>query len=97
MQDWQVSLVKKELDFAFGDKDGFIEEVRVETDLFMITALLPILKNIKDTLSSVVSECNEMGNFLKKSFIVTNVKKLELDEVREMINNSAPEEDSTKE
>ncbi|GAF04993.1 hypothetical protein JCM21142_93716 [Saccharicrinis fermentans DSM 9555 = JCM 21142] len=85
LKDWQVELVKKELDFAFTKDDGVVEDVETHSDLLMITALLPIEKNIKNTLSMVVKECNELGNFLMDSFIVTNVKNLELDEIRNMV------------
>ncbi|MGQ1784199.1 MULTISPECIES: hypothetical protein [unclassified Saccharicrinis] len=93
LKDWQMELVKKELDFTVGKNHGLVEEVQTEPDLFVISALLPIEKNIKDILSVVVKECNEIGNFLRDSFIVTNVKKLELDEIRVMIAESKPIEE----
>ncbi len=94
LQDWQVELVKKELDFVFEKKNGKIEEVLIEKDMCMITALLSIEDNIKNAITAVVKECNEMGRFLMESFIVTNVKKLEVGEVRNMVTEARARKES---
>ena len=95
LKEWQVNLVKKELNYGFDNNKGEVEEVEVEKDMFLVTALLPIATNIKNTLSAIVKECNEMGNFLMDSFIVTNVKKLNVDEVRKMVSESKHRDENT--
>ncbi len=87
IEKWQEDLVVKELDYAISEKEGVLEEVIMDHDKFLVTLLLPIKINIKDTLSRVVNECNEFGNFLMNSFIVTNVKKLEKEEIQKMVDN----------
>lgn len=82
---WQEELIEKELVFSIHKHDGVIETVDVEGDKVLITALLSITINIKDALSEVLKECNEMGDFLMKSFIVTNIKRLEPDEIQKMV------------
>ncbi len=87
LESWQKELVEKELNFVFQSKNGLIENIDNTDSFLMITALLPIEENIKNTLSPVVKECNEMGNFLRDSFIVTNVKKLDVEEIQGMIDS----------
>ncbi|WP_066628811.1 hypothetical protein [Labilibacter marinus] len=96
LEEWQQNLVRKELNYFFERDNGELEQIDFDTDLVLITGLLPIAINIKDTLTSVVKECNELGGFLKKSFIVTNVKKLEINEVRNMVNAAQSKEDSSE-
>ncbi len=61
------------------------ESVLFERDKVLVTALLPITINVKDIFSEVVKECNQFGDFLLRSFIVTNVKKLGADEIQKMV------------
>ena len=85
LEEWQNSLANKELTYAFEANDGLVETVQSENDMILITALLPIENNVQKTVTGVVKECNELGNFLKDSFIVTNVKKLSVAEIRKMV------------
>lgn len=82
---WQEELIEKELIFNVQKHDGVVETVDVKGDKVLIDALLPFAVNIKDALSDVLKECNEMGDFLMKSFIVTNIKRLEPEEIQKMV------------
>lgn len=88
LEKWQIELVTKEIDFVFDKVNGTLEKLDVQEDMFMITGLLHLSLNIKDTITDIVQECNQMGNFLMDSFIVTNVKKLEIEEIREMVQHA---------
>lgn len=85
LEEWQIELVKKEIDFVFDKVNGTVEELTIEKDMFMITGLLHLALNVKETITDIVQECNQMGNFLMDSFIVTNVKKLKVEEIRSMV------------
>lgn len=85
LQKWQIELVKKEIDFTFEKAKGTVEELLIESDMFMLTGLLHISLNVQETISAIVKECNQMGNFLMDSFIVTNVKKLDIKVIRKMV------------
>lgn len=91
---WQEDLLQKELDFVIQQHDGVTESVLFEHDKVLVTALLPITINIKDIFSEVVKECNQFGDFLLRSFIVTNVKKLESDEIQKMVDKYRSDQNS---
>ncbi|SMO44379.1 hypothetical protein SAMN06265379_101845 [Saccharicrinis carchari] len=91
LAEWQKELVQKEIDYVFDENSGVVEEVKIEKDMFMITGLLDFAVNVKDTINKVVKECNQMGDFLMSSFIVTNVKKLSVEEIRNMVQEARDE------
>ncbi|MCW3806599.1 hypothetical protein [Plebeiibacterium marinum] len=82
---WQCDLVEKEVGYLFESEEGEIESMEFDNDKVLIKVLLPISTNIKDFFSKGIKECNEFGNFLTESFLVTNVKELSIEEVDELI------------
>lgn len=97
LEEWQISLVTKEIDFVFEKVSGTVEELQVEEDMFMITGLLHLSLNIKDTITDIVQECNQIGDFLMESFIVTNVKKIDIDEIRAMVQEARKDNEDSME
>ncbi|PIY02374.1 MAG: hypothetical protein COZ21_14515 [Bacteroidetes bacterium CG_4_10_14_3_um_filter_31_20] len=82
--------------------DSVLKKNNCETELlkfynkyFTLTALIPLNVNLKHTFSDAINECNEYGNFLVDSFIVTNVKKLTISEINSLfdkLNNNVNEQ-----
>ncbi len=83
--EWQQSLVQKELDYAIKEVEGETESIEFDVDKVLVKALLPIDKSVKDVFTKVINECNELGNFLMKSFIVTNIKILDSVEIDKLV------------
>ncbi len=77
----QQRLLTKELEFSFKNNDGEIENLEFSTRFCTLTALLPISTSIQNMIDNAIDECNQIGNFLDKRFIVTNVNVLSLDEI----------------
>jgi hypothetical protein len=46
---------------------------------------VPINASIRDIFKTAIAECNEYGDFIKPNFIVTNVKKLTIEEIRDFL------------
>ncbi len=84
-QDWQKSLIQKELDFELKKEDGELEGVEFDEDKVLVKTLLPISVSIKDVFTRAIKECNELGDFLMESFIVTNIKILESEEIDKLV------------
>ncbi len=78
----QQRLLTKELEFALKNNDGEIENLEFNTEFCMLTTLLPISVSVQNVIENVVDECNQIGNFLEKRFIVTNVNVLSLNEIK---------------
>lgn len=84
----QIELIKKELTFHFKQNNGEIEEILFDNQYARILCLLSLEKNIGDIIKSTIKECNTYGNFIEENFLLTNVKKLEIDEIEAFLNST---------
>ena len=73
--DYQRNLIEKELPFHIRRYQGEVESILIEDIYFSIVFLIELQVDLKTMLLNAVAECNEYGNFIQTSFIVTNVKK----------------------
>ncbi|MCU4175415.1 hypothetical protein [Carboxylicivirga sp. N1Y90] len=81
----QENLVRSEFVFAFKKYNAELESIEFYGHLATITGLIPLEAGLKDLFTMIVKNCNELGNFLDSSFMVSNVKKLRLDEIEKAI------------
>jgi len=70
-----------------------VEEFYLNTDTLSFTALIPLEKDIKAIFKEIISICNSYKLILNNNFIVTNVRKLNHDEIIEIFNTSKPTSD----
>ena len=82
----QMKLLKNELDFAVTKNDGELEEMTFQKNLAIGVMLLPVKSDLQGVFSSVISECNQYGNFIRPDIIITNVKRMSIDEIKRFIN-----------
>ena len=82
----QKKLVQNELDFAISKNDGELEEMSFQKNLAIGVMLLPVKSDLQGVFSSVISECNQYGDFIRPDIIITNVKRMSVDEIRKFIN-----------
>lgn len=81
----QENLVRSEFVFAFKKYNADLEDIEFYGHVATITGLIPLEAGLKDLFTMIVKNCNELGNFLDSSFMVSNVKKLGLDEIEKAI------------
>ena len=95
--DSQKNLLKKEFEYSLTKYDSEIESIRFEGKYALITALIPLQEPIKEMLKTAIFECIDLGMDISEHFMVTNVKKMEIDEIEkfidEQITNANLEED----
>jgi hypothetical protein len=84
----QQSLVMGELEYIGKKYHADIEEVKFHPNYATALMLIPLRESVKDLLSSVIKSCNEFGEFLFPSFMVTNVKRLSHKEIKNAIRES---------
>ncbi len=89
--DLQKTIVEKEINYTLPTHEGVVEEVIFYDTYVTFTSLIPIDVSLKDVLNKVVDDCNVLGNFLSESIFVTNVKRLNEEEIDELINKSKNE------
>jgi hypothetical protein len=82
----QQNLVKNELNYALQQGNGELEEINFEEKFALVTYLLPIDKPVQQILIKFIKECNAIGEFIDENFLITNVKKLSVDEIKQFIN-----------
>ncbi|TAJ10486.1 hypothetical protein DMA11_18825 [Marinilabiliaceae bacterium JC017] len=81
--EWQERTIQNEFEYRLKKCAGNLEEVVFNNEAAMVTALIPLQANLQELLSAVVNSCNELGGFLSESFMVTNVKKMNYQEIQE--------------
>ncbi|MHC1704898.1 MAG: hypothetical protein AB9846_13395 [Tenuifilaceae bacterium] len=90
--DIQKNLIKSEFEFIFPKYEAQIEKVEYFLNYATIVALIPLNVPVKDPIQSAIDECNNLGNFIKKGFLITNVKILSTLEIESLLNNTPPED-----
>ncbi|MDR2086867.1 MAG: hypothetical protein LBP72_06790 [Dysgonamonadaceae bacterium] len=72
--DYQRALIEKEIPYYIHKYRGILEEQKIEDVYFTILYLIDLSVDIKNMLLDAINECNQYGNFISNSFIITNVK-----------------------
>ncbi len=90
----QQKMITDEFRYFLNESEGELEEMSFVEGYAIGLFLFPLKKNLQDTFRSFIDECNQYGNFLREDVIITNVKKLSLDEVKDFL---VTEEDKTQE
>ncbi len=70
----QRKIVKKEFHFFIKKINGEIEELKFRNNIGLAVFCIPLTSKPAEFLKMVIEECNVLGNFLSKKFIITNVK-----------------------
>ncbi|WP_439185202.1 hypothetical protein [Carboxylicivirga taeanensis] len=82
---YQKELVSGEVDYVFKKERAELESIEFYESFVTIQALISLDTALKNMLSKIIVQCNEIGNFLSPSLLVTNVKKLSSAEIEKMI------------
>jgi hypothetical protein len=92
--EYQQKIIKGEFEFVFQKEDSEIESVEFIDDVSLILALVPIHTPIQNVFTKAVTECNLYGNFVRENCIITNVRKMNIEEVKAFLkkneNNQTP-------
>jgi len=81
----QRKLIKNELEFAVKNNEGLLEEISFKDNLAISILLLPVKSDIQNVFSSIISECNQYGDFIRPDIIITNVKRMSIEEIKRFI------------
>jgi len=84
----QQRLIQTELEFVLNKYDGNLEEISFHDELAIAILLLPVKSDIQSVFISVINECNQYGNFIRQDIIITNVKRMTVQEIRQFINRN---------
>jgi hypothetical protein len=87
----QKQLVESELIFSMKAYNGIFEEIEFEEGFVKVLFLMPLKGDMQEMFRTFVDECNQYGNFLDEDIILTNVRKFEISEIRDFLNNELAE------
>lgn len=73
---YQEGLLEKELLYRIGKAEGEIERLEMHNNYLLLTFLVPINYELRHFFTSIITECNQYGNFLATTFIITNTQLL---------------------
>jgi len=80
--DYQRKLIEKEILYSIQNYQGILEKIHIQDNYFTLVFLINIQVNIKIMLEEAISECNQYGDFISKTFIITNVKVFSEEEIK---------------
>ena len=81
----QKKIIKNEFEDILAKGDAEIEKVDFPAPFATLVVMVPLKVALKDVFRSAIAECNQYGNFMKSNFIITNVKELNLAEIRDFL------------
>jgi hypothetical protein len=81
----QQRLIQTELEYALKNHQGDLEEISFHEDLAIAILLLPVKSDIQSVFIGLINECNQYGDFIRQDIIITNVKRMNIDEIRQFI------------
>lgn len=93
-QDYQRQVVEREFAYYLSQQDCEVEETRFDEHYVVLFLLMPIRVDIQAVLGHVIDECNQYGNFLSRTYTVTNVKELTKEEIDEFVAKELDKEEN---
>jgi hypothetical protein len=91
--DFHKKIIASEFEFALKKQNCKLEEIQFKENYAMLTTLIPFNITFQNMFRTIIEECNQYGSFLSHNFIVTNVKKLSVEEITDFVkNNKIPEQ-----
>ncbi len=95
--DSQKMIIRNEFELILRKYDAEVEHFEFSGTLATIKAVVPMNVTIKSVFEEAIEECNEYGNFLIPNFIITNVKELSFDEIRDFLNKQRRDREEAEE
>ncbi|MBN2480795.1 MAG: hypothetical protein JXB19_03575 [Bacteroidales bacterium] len=82
---FQREMIRKELTYALGKANGALESLRFNRELCILLVCIPLQIPVNSLCDRIVYECNQVGRFLHDKYIVTNVRKFKITEIRKFL------------
>jgi len=83
--DLQKKIIKNEFEDILIKCDAEIEKIDFLGRFATLVVMVPLKVALKDVFRSAIMECNQYGDFMKSNFIITNVKELNLAEIKDFL------------
>jgi hypothetical protein len=81
----QRKIITNEFELTLKKYNSKIEEINFTCSFTTLLTMVPMDVTIKQIFREAINECNQFGDFLAENFIITNVKMLNYNEIKEFI------------
>ena len=81
----QKKVISNEFELTLKRYNSRIEEINFTGSFATLLTMVPMYVTIKQVFREAINECNQFGDFLAENFIITNVKVLNFNEIKEFI------------
>lgn len=88
-KDFQKKIVSSEFELTLKNNDAELEEMKFVGKYVLITTLIPFSLAFDTMFKNILVECNQYGNFLNPNFLITNVKKLNIQEIESFVSRKS--------
>lgn len=85
--DLQKKIIRNEFEISLKKHNSELEDLNFSGSLAAMRVIIPMKVIIKQIFTSAIAECNLYGSFLISNFIITNVKALSFQEIRDYMHN----------
>lgn len=92
--EYQQKLVRSEFELIFSKNESEIEEFKFYENISTLITLVPLHIPIQDLFIKAVKEINQFGNFVRKNCIITNVRIMNMEEIRQFMAKSETDEEN---
>jgi len=81
ISDFQHGMIRSELEYQLPRNGAELESVDRHDKWTSFMCLVPLQEPLKELFYNIIEECNHYGDFLRKNYIITNVKTLDEGEI----------------
>lgn len=93
---FQRDFIKKELDFTLKQNNSLLETTLEDSEKHIsFKILIPIKTNIPKLFKEILENCNQLAPFVSKQFIITNVGKMDADEITDFAKDIDEDDESS--
>ena len=85
---FQKRIVADEIRFTIKRSKGEFEQIEFDKELCTLVSIIPLQIPVQGLFDELIMECNQYGDFINPEYIITNVKIIPNEEIREMIVHS---------
>ena len=78
-------VIRNEFEMCLKSYDSELEKLEFKENFALLLAILPLPISIRGIFKEAIKNCNIYGDFLKSNFIVTNVRELNVTEIKDFL------------
>lgn len=82
--DFDRKIILNEIRFAIKKSGGELEDIQFDEELCTVLSIIPLQVAVQKLYDDIIQECNHFGDFIKKDYIITNVKVIPNGEIRQL-------------